>query len=180
MKPNDCPVYVHRGSNHPKGILENIPKSVNRRLSKILSNEEIFNIAAPPYQEALQKSGYSFKLKFEPPVEKTRNNRNRKRNETYFNPPYSLHVKTNVGKLFLNAIDKCFPAGHVLKQVMNRNNIKIKYKCMPNLKKEISRHNSKILKPKPTTSEAECNCLQSSECPMPGKCLTNRLVYKLL
>ena len=49
---------------------------------------------------------------------------------------------------------------------------------MPNLKKEISRHNSKILKPKSTTSEAGCNCLQTSECPMPGKCLTNRLVYK--
>ena len=135
MKPNDCPVYVHRQSIHPKSILENIPKSVNRRLSKISANEEIFNTAAPPFQEALQKSGYPFKLKFEAPEKKTRKNRNRKRNETYFNPPYSLHVKTNVGKLFLNAIDKCFPAGHILKQVMNRNNIKISYRCMPNLNK---------------------------------------------
>ena len=119
MKPNDCPVYVHSQSNHPKSILENIPKSVNRRLSKISANEEIFNTAAPPFQEALQKSGYSFKLKFEAPEKKTRKNRNRKRNETYFNPPYSLHVKTNVGKLVLNIIDKCFPAGHILKKVMN-------------------------------------------------------------
>ena len=112
MKQNDCPVYVHQQSNHPKGILENIPKSVNRRLSKISANEEIFNTAAPPYQEALQKSGYTFKLKYEPPFMHQRRNRNRKRNETYFNPPYSLHVKTNVGKLFLDAIDKCFPTGH--------------------------------------------------------------------
>ena len=49
---------------------------------------------------------------------------------------------------------------------------------MPNLKKEISRHNSKILKPKPTTLEATCNCIQKTDCPMPGRCLTDRLVYK--
>ena len=90
------PVYVHSQSNHPKSILENIPKSVNRRLSKISANEEIFNTAAPPFQEALQKSGYSFKLKFEAPEKKIRKNRNRKRNETYLNPQYSLYAKTNV------------------------------------------------------------------------------------
>ena len=98
--------------------------------------------------------------------------------ETYFNPPYSQHVKTNVGKLFLNAINKCFPSGHVLKKVMNRNTIKISYRCMPNLKKEINRHNNQILKPKPTTTEAGCNCNDETDCPMPGKCLTDRLVYK--
>ena len=26
MKPNDRPTYVHRSSNHPRGILENIPQ----------------------------------------------------------------------------------------------------------------------------------------------------------
>ena len=48
---------------------------------------------------------------------------------------------------------------------------------MPNLKKEISRHNNQILKPKPTTTEAGCNCNEETDCPMPGKCLTDRLVY---
>ena len=71
-------------------------------------------------------------------------------------------------KLFLDAIDKCFPTGHVLKKVMNRNTIKISYRCMANLKKEISRHNNQILKPKLTTTEAGCNCNDETDCPMPG------------
>ena len=30
MKPNGAPVYVHHDSNHPRGILKNIPQSINR------------------------------------------------------------------------------------------------------------------------------------------------------
>ena len=64
MKPNSTPCYIHKDSNHPKAILENIPKSVNKRLSTISSNKQVFDQASPPYQEALQKSGYNFKLNF--------------------------------------------------------------------------------------------------------------------
>ena len=55
MKPNSTPVYVNKESNHPRSVLENIPKSVNMRLSKISSSKEIFDSAIPPYQEALKK-----------------------------------------------------------------------------------------------------------------------------
>ena len=55
MKPNDVPLYVHRQSNHPAGILKNIPLSVNRRLSSISSNEDVFKANCQPYQEALIK-----------------------------------------------------------------------------------------------------------------------------
>ena len=42
MKPNDSPLYVNKNSNHPRGILENIPHSVNRRLSmKVQKSEEV-------------------------------------------------------------------------------------------------------------------------------------------
>ena len=43
MKKNNKPLYVHMQSNHPLNILENIPKSVNNRLSSISSNENVFN-----------------------------------------------------------------------------------------------------------------------------------------
>ena len=66
MKPNHTPIYVHAESNHPPNILRNIPVSVNKRLCSISANEEVFNSAIPPYQQALDKSGYNFKLKFEP------------------------------------------------------------------------------------------------------------------
>ena len=50
-----------------KGILQNIPHSVNRRLSLHSSNKEVFESAIPPFQEALKKSGYDYTLNFEPP-----------------------------------------------------------------------------------------------------------------
>ena len=126
MKPNDMPIYVNRHSNHPRGILENIPRSVNRRLSALSANKEVFDLASPPYQEALNKSGYNYTLHFDPPTN-TNRSKNRQRNRTYFNPPFSQNVKTNVGKIFLSLIQKNFPPGHPLKPIMNRNTIKISY-----------------------------------------------------
>ena len=35
IKPNDNPVYVDSGSNHPPKVLENIPKGINKRLTTI-------------------------------------------------------------------------------------------------------------------------------------------------
>ena len=130
MKPNNTPVYVNRHSNHPRGILENIPRSVNRRLSALSANKEVFDLASPPYQDALNKSGYDFTLYFDPPVNSQRSN-NRQRNITYFNPPFSKNVKTNVGKIFLNLIEKNFPHGHPLRQIVNRNTVKISDRCPP-------------------------------------------------
>ena len=97
-------------------------------------------------QEALNKSGYTHKLEFEQPKNKTNKNINRKRNITWFNPPYSLSVKTNVGKEFLKLVDRSFPPDNPLHKLFNRQTVKLGYKCMPNMKTEVSRHNSKVLK----------------------------------
>ena len=100
MKPNDKPIYVDRNSNHPPSILKNIPESIKNRLSKISANEEVFNQAIPPFQEALKKCGYDFQLKLSPPAPNKRKKNCRKRKITWFNPPYYKHVKTNIGKKF--------------------------------------------------------------------------------
>ena len=68
MKPNDVPLYVHSQSNHPRSVLKNIPRSINDRLSKLSSREEIFNTTTPPYQQAISDAGYNYKLKFKPPT----------------------------------------------------------------------------------------------------------------
>ena len=72
MKENDSPLYVHSKSNHPPTVLQNIPAGVNRRLSKISANKDVFEAAAPPYQAALDMSGYKYKLQYEP-TEKKKN-----------------------------------------------------------------------------------------------------------
>ena len=101
IKPNNKPLYVHRESNHPPLILKNIPLAVNRRLNEISSCKESFEEAAPVFQEALRNSGYEHTLKYEKVNASTANKaKNRSRNITWFHPPYSKHVATNVGKKF--------------------------------------------------------------------------------
>ena len=182
MKENESPIYVHRNSNHPKKILENIPKSVNLRLSKISSNKRVFDAAKGPYQEALNKSGYNYPLEYDPLVTEGGTNRkkNRGRKITYFNPPFSLNVATNIGGKFLALINEHFPQGHQLRKILNRNTVKMSYRCMPNLKSQISKHNFKILKDEETPmSRGGCNCRKSGgPCPLGGHCLTESLVYR--
>ena len=181
MKENDVPCYVHCKSNHPPSIIKNIPLSINKRLSAISANEKIFNDAAPVYQDALEKSGYDYQLRYEPPktdMKKDRRKRNRRRTITWFNPPYSQNVKTNVGGKFLKLIDQCFPKGSILGKIFNKNTIKISYSCLPNLENIVSNHNAKIFNPPRTEEEKTCNCRKNMNCPMDGKCLTNNIVYQ--
>ena len=103
-----APVYVHRQSNHPPSILRNIPQSVNDRLNRLSSNKEKFEAAAPPFQAALDKSGYSHKLEYKDMTgnmtRQPRRTGRRSRRVTYFNPPFSLNVDTDVGKRFLKIV----------------------------------------------------------------------------
>ena len=55
---------------------------------------------------------------------------------------------------------------------------------MPNIKKNISRHNSKLLQNEirqqnPALFKPDhCNCQDKATCPMPGKCNANNVVYR--
>ena len=184
MKPNNTPLYVHRNSNHPPNIIKNIPESINKRLSSISSNEATFNAAAPTYQKALDNSGYQYKLNYNPtqnPDSKPNTTkRKRKRNITWFNPPFSDNVTTNIGKQFLNLIDKCFPKGHQLHKILNRNTVKVSYGCMPNIQQIISSHNKSIVKKNNTeeTPKPNCNCRKDNVCPLNGNCLESGIIYQ--
>ena len=88
------------------------------------------------YQDALNKAGYEYKLKFNP-VNATnkKTSRRRKRNILWFNPPYSTSVKTNVGAIFVNLVDKHFPKSKHLSKIINRKNTKVSYRTTSNIKK---------------------------------------------
>ena len=79
-KPNDTPLYVHKNSNHPPSILKNLPAGINKRLSSLSANEEIFKQATPTFQEALQKSEHNHNSKFEPPPPATPSPTSKKNN----------------------------------------------------------------------------------------------------
>ena len=112
------------------------------------SSEEIFDSIKPKYQEALNKAGYDFELKFKKEEPQNKKKRCRKRKVLWFNPPWASNVKTNIGAEFLKLIDKHFPKGHPLHKVLNRYTVKVSYRTTPNIKKLIAAHNSKILRQK--------------------------------
>ena len=172
---------MHSKSNHPPKIIENIPAAINKRLSEISSDEDSFQHAVPLYQEALAKSGYQHKLKFQqsPTSQKPNNTRGRKRNITWYNPPFSKNVATNIGQTFLKILDEEFPASHTLHKIFNRNTVKISYSCMTNFKQIIDGHNKSKLSHRDTTSEQKkCNCQKPSECPMSNNCLAKSVIYQ--
>ena len=176
IKPNDKPLYVNMNSNHPSSIKKNIPEAINKRLSALSSSEEMFKSVAPLYQEALKNAGYNYELKFKP-VDTSQNQRKshkHKRNILYFNPPYSQGVKTNVGAKFLKLIGKHFPKNNPLSKIINRNTVKMSYRCTPNMSQIISSHNSKILKNEELSEERKCNCSKNNVCPLGGKCLEKK------
>jgi hypothetical protein len=88
-------------------------------------------------------NGYHHTLEFDPTAT-TNRRRPRKRKVMYFNPLYSLNVKTNNEEKFLRLLDQHFPPGSPLHPLINRKKVKLSYRlcCLPNLKTEISRHNS--------------------------------------
>ena len=107
----------------------------------------------------------------------TRQRKNRPRNITWFKPPYSENVLTDVAISFLRVIDKHFPGPHILHSVFNRNNIKVSYSCMRKIFSIIKQHNTKILNGEIIAKPVSCNCRKKIECPLNGPCLTSCVVY---
>ena len=180
-KDNNTPLYINVKSNHPTTVKKEIPKMVESRLSKLSSDEEIFNRAKGIYQTALQESGHAPDMEFHPQVEElaipTGRNRKRNRKVVWYNPPFSSHVKTDVGKKFLQLLDVHFPTGHRYAGLFNRSKVKISYSCMPNMETLIKSHNTTVLNPQPQNEIVGCNCRNPATCPLRGNCQSARLVY---
>ena len=64
QKPDNEILYIHKDSNHPSSILNQIPTLIEKRISTLSSNETIFNEPKEMYQKALEKSGYRQNLKY--------------------------------------------------------------------------------------------------------------------
>ena len=173
-KQNKEILYLYNQSNHPPSIIKQIPSMISKRVSDVSCDSDHFNKAAPDYNTCLKKSGFNENIKYSPSQPKQRH---RKRQIIWFNSPYSVNVKTSVGKLFMSLIDKHFPRHHKFHKLFNRNNVKLSYICMHSMKNVIQKHNSKIMEdPKPTNNKT-CSCRQKSDCHLNQNCLCECLVY---
>ncbi len=179
-KENNVPQYIHVESNKTKNIKKNLPAMIGNRLSGLSATQQIFENEKGPYEEALEKSGYNNTLTFQAP-QPTHQKRKRHRNVLWYNPPFSESVSTNIGREFLNIIDRNFPQQHKYHKIFNRNTVKISYSCMPNIRNIIKGHNmSKLKTPETRDTEdaSKCNCNDKGTCPLEGQCLADSLVYQ--
>ena len=104
----------------------------------------------------------------------------RSRRITWFNPPWTSAVKTNVGKQFLRIIDTSFTQDNPLRKLFNRNTVKVSYKCMPNMSSIVSRHNTKLLQNCQEQQQVQgCNCQGGpGNCPLtPPECQKDNVIY---
>jgi len=142
-KPNDTPLYIHCESNHPPNILKQLPSMIANRISSISCDQQ--SKAKEPYNTSLKMSGFSHDIMYATSTPQNVKPRQRKRKIIWFNPPYNLQVKTNIGRTFLASISKHFPPSHKYHKIFNKNTIKLSYSCTPNIKAAISKHNKRIM-----------------------------------
>ena len=119
------PVYIHKHSNRPLTILNELPKTIAKRISDLSSSKNIFHDAIPVYKEDLQKSGFTSELVYTPEqtgyYNNNEQNKTRRRKIIWFNPPFSKSVKSNFGKTFINLIKIHFPKTNKIHKIFNKN-----------------------------------------------------------
>ena len=176
-KTNHKPTYINKNSNYPTSILKQFTKSIEKRLSETSSIKDIFNKSLKLYQDALKDSGFSNDLHHVENKNNTNDNKQKRKGKiTWFNPPFSKSVKTNIVKIFLQLLSKHFPKNHKMHKIFHRNTVKVSYSCMKNIGYVISAHNRNILSS--VIQSYGCNCRVKSICPRNGECLTPKVIYR--
>ena len=178
-KPNQQPLYVHHHLNHTPTIKKQLPLMLADRLSLLSYNREKFTRAIPQYEKAMRRSVHSGELQYNSPPD-SHKRKPRKRNVVWFNPPFSEHVKSNIGKVFLHLLEKHFPPHHRLHKICNKNNVKVSCSCIPNMVAIISKHNKALLtqRTEPANTVPPCNCRAKNSFPMKGLYHESSIIYK--
>ena len=68
------------------------------------------------------------------------------------------------------------PKGSLLDPLINRSKVKLSYRCTPNMNYKMSNHNKNLLESK--EEEPKCNCRNKAECPLPERCLKDKVIYR--
>ena len=75
-------------------------------------------------------------------------------------------------------LDKDFGKNHKYRKIFNRNNVKISYSCMDDMRNIINSHKKKVTNSDNETNAKTCNCWNKGNCPRDNKCLTKNILYK--
>ena len=122
--------------------------SIEPRLYNISNNSKIFAEASKHCQKTVNQFGYEYNLQYKLPNNESKIRsklpKNRKKNILWFNSPFPRNVYNNICKYFVLLIQKHFLNNHKYRKIFNKNNVKISYSCMANIKSIINMHNKEV------------------------------------
>ena len=107
-RSNNESVYINKQLSHPPNIITDIPKAISKRLTNISCNKNVSDRNVDIYQAALKNSSIDGKITYDDQIEEGNNvniveanqARKRKRAIIWYNLPYSMNVRINIGKRF--------------------------------------------------------------------------------
>ena len=105
----------------------------------------------------------------------------RNRRVIWFNPPFYILININIGKYFLNLLDRQFNRDNPLRKIFNRNTIKISYSCTNSMHSVLNNHNRRLLDKLDRNSERpnEVSCRRKGECPLGRWCDSKNVIYQV-
>ena len=118
-KTNDNLTYINTSSNYPPQIIKHLAQTISERSSRNYSSAEIFEQSKLAFEEALKIFCYKAKLQYIQSNLRQKNTRRKTRKIIWFNSPFSLNVKTNMAKTFLQLIDKQFLQANKLHKALS-------------------------------------------------------------
>ena len=88
-------------------------------------------------------------------------------------------VRTNIGKKFLQIVNKYFGDNSKFKKYLNNNNIKLSYSCLPNIETFIKNHNKKLTNSNKNNEDKTYICRDKEKCPLKGrKCRAKNVIHQ--
>ena len=101
------------------------------------------------------------------------------KNNYLVQPHFNKEVSTNIGKEFFTLLNKHFLASKKHHKIFNKNNIKLSFSSMSNLKFIINKRNTlRLNNPDNNGEDKQYNCKSAKNCPLNEKCCRNSIVYK--
>jgi len=167
--------------------------NTENRLLKLSSDREVFEKHAPHFSKILENSGHPSNLKFsaknnDPNSPKKRKRPPRHKKVTYFNPPWNIALKSNLGKQFFQLIEDFFEneksPNYIEDSIISKKTVKFSYSTTGNIKAAFSSHNKKVLnQPKKGKNDEKCHCHTIRKgvpktCPFPDICNIQNVVYR--
>ena len=98
---------------------------VNDTINGLSKNKEVYDKSKPLYNQILSDSDFKQALNFELKTKVVPHKCHRKRKRNYYNPPFDIAVKQNLGKLCFDLINEYFPAEHPFSNIFNNIPIKL-------------------------------------------------------